>query len=254
MNSWVAFTTIVRKEWVRIMRIWPQTLLPAAISMTLYFIVFGSLIGSRVGTMGGVPYMDYIVPGVVIMSVITNAYGNVSSSFFSAKFQRHVEELLVAPVPNAVILLGYVSGGVIRGVTVGGIVSLVACAFGAWNMHSALALFWVVLLSAVMFSLAGFINAVFAKKFDDISIIPTFVLTPLTYLGGVFYSIELLPELWRTLSLANPVLYLVNAFRYGMLGQADVSIVAASVMAVSVIVALTGYALWLLKHGTGLRN
>ncbi len=193
-RNWIAFTTIVRKEYIRVVRIWVQTIVPPAITMTLYFLIFGTLIGSRIGQMDGYGYMQFIAPGLIMMSVITNSYGNVVSSFFGAKFGRHVEEMLVSPMANATIILGHVAGGVLRGLLVGLLVTAIALFFTRLEVEHPFVTISIVLLSSVVFALAGFINAVFAKKFDDISIIPTFVLTPLTYLGGVFYSISLLPE------------------------------------------------------------
>jgi len=252
--QWVAFQTIVTKEIRRFMRIWQQTLLPPAITMSLYFIIFGNLIGSRIGEMGGVDYMAYIVPGLIMMSVITNAYGNVSSSFFSNKFQRSIEEMMVAPVHPVTILVGYVSGGVARGVAVGAIVTLLSLYFTDLQVHNVAVMVGVILLSAILFSIGGFINAIFASKFDDIAIVPTFVITPLTYLGGVFYSISLLPDFWQGVSKLNPILYMVNTFRYGVLGVSDVSVVFAFSMLIFFIVLLGGYSLWLLRRGTGMRQ
>jgi len=252
--QWVALTTIVTKEIRRFMRIWQQTLLPPAITMTLYFIIFGNLIGSRIGDMGGVDYMAFIVPGLIMMSVITNAYGNVASSFFSNKFQRSIEEMMVAPVHPGTILLGFVAGGVARGVLVGLIVTLLSLYFTDLQVHNLWVVVSVILLSAVLFSLGGFINAIFATKFDDISIIPTFVITPLTYLGGVFYSIGLLPEFWQGVSLFNPILYMVNTFRYGILGVTDVDLLGSYAMLLVFIVLLSLYSIWLLRRGTGMRQ
>lgn len=251
---WIAFNTILLKEIRRFMRIWQQTLLPPAITMTLYFIIFGNLIGSRIGEMSGLDYMSFIVPGLIMMSVINNAYSNVSSSFFSNKFQRSVEELLVAPVPNIVILAGFVFGGVVRGIMVGLIVTIVALFFTDIQVFN----FWVlcstVILSSILFSLGGFINALYANTFDDISIVPTFVLTPLSYLGGVFYSIELLPEQWRFLSEFNPILYMVNGFRHGMLGVSDVSLYACYGILISLTVVLAAVSIHLLNKGKGIRH
>ncbi|MEM1090122.1 MAG: ABC transporter permease [Pseudomonadota bacterium] len=253
-TAWVGYATIVRKEVTRIVRIWVQTLVPPAITMTLYFVIFGNLIGKRIGTMDGFNYMDFIVPGLIMMSVITNSYGNTVSSFFGAKFGKHVEEMLISPLPVVIILAGYVTGAVFRGVLVGLVVLGVSLFFTDLQVAHPLVTISVVLITAVIFALAGMVNAIFANKFDDISIIPTFVLTPLTYLGGVFYSISLLPEFWQTVSLANPILYMVNAFRYGILGVSDVSLtVAYSVSAVFVLV-LGGVCLVLLKRGVGLRT
>ncbi|MCC1496339.1 ABC transporter permease [Alcanivorax sp. 1008] len=252
--QWVAFSTIVAKEIRRFVRIWPQTLLPPAITMTLYFVIFGNLIGSRIGDMGGFDYMQFIVPGLVMMSVIQNSYGNVVSSFYSTKFQRSIEEMLVSPMSATTILLGYIAGGVARGLCVGVIVTLLSLFFTHLQVQHILVTVLVVLLTAVLFAIAGFINAIFANKFDDVAIIPTFVLTPLTYLGGVFYSIDLLPEFWRMVSLLNPVVYMVNVFRYGLLGVSDVNVVAS----LAAIVVFTGglffWALWLLKRGVGIRH
>jgi ABC-2 type transport system permease protein len=216
-----AFHTIVIKEVKRFARIWIQTILPPAVSMTLYFVIFGNLIGPRIGPMDGFNYIQYIAPGIIMMSIINNAYANVVSSFFGAKFQRHIEEMLVAPIPNAIILSGYITGGVARGMMVGLVVTLVALFFTELRIENPVIVITVVLLTSILFSLAGFINGIFAKKFDDITIIPTFILTPLIYLGGVFYSINLLPEFWQWVSKLNPILYMVNAFRYGMLGVSD---------------------------------
>ena len=251
-----ALYTIVRREVARILRIWGQTLVPPAITMTLYFLIFGKLIGSRIGDMGGFDYMDFIVPGLVMMSVIQNAYGNISSSFFGAKFGRHVEELLVSPMPNHVILGGYVAGGVLRGLMVGLLVLIVAMFFTHVRVPHPLVMISTILLGATIFSLAGFVNAVYAKKFDDIAIVPTFILTPLTYLGGVFYSVRVLPEWAQTATHANPIFYMVNAFRYGLLGEkaTDVSIwVSYGVMVVFVLL-LGALGMFLLKRGIGLRS
>jgi ABC-2 type transport system permease protein len=251
---WIAFSTIVVKEIRRFMRIWPQTLLPPAITMALYFVIFGNLIGSRIGEMDGYDYMDFIVPGLIMMSVITNSYSNVVSSFFSLKFQKNIEEILVSPVPNWVVLLGYVSGGVVRGLAVGFIVTLLSLGFTDLQIHNVAITASVVMLTAVVFALGGFINAVFARSFDDISIVPTFVLTPLTYLGGVFYSISLLPEFWQGVSQINPILYMVNAFRYGILGVSDISIMNAFLMVAVSIAILFSVSLHLLNSGKGIRN
>jgi ABC-2 type transport system permease protein len=252
--NWVALKTLLAKEFIRVIRIWVQTIVPPAITMTLYFIIFGSLIGSRIGSMDGFDYMQYIAPGLIMMSVITHSYGNVVSSFFGAKFGRHIEEMLVSPMSNATIIIGHVGGGVIRGLLVGAMVTLVALAFTRLRVEHPLVTVSMVLLSSIVFSLAGFINAVFARKFDDISIIPTFVLTPLTYLGGVFYSISLLPEFWQQISLANPILYMVNAFRYGILGTSDIDVRHAYLIVVMFVVGLFTVALTLLNKGVGIRE
>ena len=250
----IALGTIARREVTRILRIWTQTLVPPAITMTLYFLIFGGLIGSRIGTMDGIGYMDFIVPGLVMMSVIQNSYGNISSSFFGAKFGRHVEELLVSPMPNWVILAGYVAGAVARGLAVGAIVLAIASLFTDVRMPHPLVTLSTVFLGAVIFALAGFINAVYAKKFDDVAIVPTFILTPLTYLGGVFYSVKLLPDWAEAMTHANPIFYMVNAFRYGLLGVSDVPLWIAFALMLGFVVVLAGLALWLLKRGVGLRS
>ncbi len=254
MNYWVAFQTLVIKEVLRFSRIWVQTVLPPAITTALYFIIFGTLIGEQIGEMDGYRYVDFIVPGLILMAVISNSYANVVSSFYQAKFQRNVEEMLVAPLPAEVMLAGYVVGGVARGVVVGILVTLVSMFFSDLTVHSYAITLGVFILTSVLFSLAGFINAVFANSFDDISIIPTFVLTPLTYLGGVFYSIKLLPEFWQQVSLANPVLYMVNAFRYGLLGVSDIPVGVAIYIILGFIVVLFVFALVLLKRGVGIKS
>ena len=253
-RHWIALGTIVRREVTRILRIWAQTLVPPAITMTLYFLIFGGLIGSRVGAMDGIRYMDFIVPGLVMMSVIQNSYGNISSSFFGAKFGRHVEELLVSPMPNWVILGGYVAGAVLRGVMVGIIVLAIAMLFTPVRMPHPFVTLTTVLLGATIFSLAGFVNAVYAKKFDDIALVPTFILTPLTYLGGVFYSVKLLPDWAQTLTHLNPIFYMVNAFRYGLLGVSDVPLWVAYGLMIGFVVVLSAIGLWLLQRGVGLRS
>ena len=255
-RNWIALVTIMRREIARILRIWGQTLVPPAITMTLYFLIFGGLIGSRVGKMDGISYMDFIVPGLVMMSVIQNSYGNISSSFFGAKFGRHVEELLVSPMPNWVILGGYVAGAVLRGLMVGVIVLLIAMLFTPVRIPHPLVTLSTVLLGATIFSLAGFVNAVYAKKFDDIAIVPTFILTPLTYLGGVFYSVKLLPAWAETATHLNPIFYMVNAFRFGLLGPSaiDMPLWTAFAVMLGFVVALTWLALRLLTKGVGLRS
>lgn len=250
---WLSFLTIVIKEVRRFLRIWPQTLVPPAITVVLYFIIFGRLIGARIGSMGGFSYMQFVVPGLIMMAVINNAYANVVSSFFGAKFQHHLEELLVSPTPNWVIVLGFTVGGVMRGLFVGFIVTVLSLFFAKLSVGNIALTALVILMTAVLFSLAGLINAVFANNFDDISIIPTFILTPLTYLGGVFYSIDLLPPFWRTVSQLNPILYMVNAFRFGVLGHSDIHLGFALGMILAFIAALWGYSIHLMETGKRLR-
>ena len=251
----VALHTIARREIVRIVRIWTQTLIPPAITMTLYFVIFGKLIGSRIGTIeGGFSYMQYLAPGLVMMSIINNSYMNISSSFFGAKFQRSVEEMLVAPMANWVILLGYVTGAVARGLVVGVLVLMIALFFTSLHVAHPLITLGSVVLGATIFALAGFVNAIYAKKFDDIALVPTFVLAPLTYLGGVFYSIKMLSEPWQSISRINPILYMVNAFRFGVLGISDVPVGMAFVVMLVFVVGLSIMALQLLRRGVGLRT
>ncbi|MEI7950004.1 MAG: ABC transporter permease [Gammaproteobacteria bacterium] len=256
LNSYIfiAYQTIVIKEVRRFLRIWVQTLVPPVITIALYFVIFGNLIGSRIGRMGGYSYMEFIVPGLIMMAVINNAYANVVSSFFSQKFQKSIEELLVAPVPNYVILMGFVTGGVARGLCVGLIASVISLIFSGVHMYNIFITIIVVLLGSVVFSLGGFINAVYARNFDDISIIPTFVLTPLIYLGGVFYSVDTLPPLARSISQFNPIFYMVNAFRYGILGISDVSIELSMSLLTLLTVVMFTFSLRLLYTGKGLRN
>ena len=253
-QKFTAFRTILTKEVLRFARIWIQTVLPPMITTALYFIVFGNLIGPRIGEMDGFVYMDFIVPGLIMMAVITHSYANVVSSFYGSKFQHHIEEMLVAPVPNYVILTGFIGGGVARGLICGIAVTLVSLFFTSLNVHNLWVMFSMIVLTAILFSLAGFINGVYAKSFDDISIIPTFVLTPLTYLGGIFYSINMLPEFWQNVSLANPILYMINAFRYGFLGISDIRLAASYAISIAFIALLYGFSILLLRRGYGIRT
>ncbi len=251
---WIALSTLSSKEIHRFTRIWQQTLVPPVITTSLYFVIFGNLIGPRIGEMEGFSYMSFIVPGLILMSVVTSSYANVSSSFFSSKFQRSIEELLVSPTPNWVILAGYVVGGVARGILVGLVVTLVSLFFTQLTIHSLPVMVSVVILTSVLFSLGGFTNGLFARKFDDISIVPTFILTPLTYLGGVFYSIKLLPEFWQNVSHFNPILYMINAFRYGFLGISDIPLWNSYLIIIGFIVGLFFLNLRLITRGYGLRS
>ena len=250
----IALFTLVRKEIRRFMRIWPQTLLPPAITMSLYFVIFGNLVGSRIGQRGGFSYMQFIVPGLIMMAVITNSYANVSSSFFSVKFQKSIEELLMSPVPLHLIIWGYVIGGVSRGVLVGLIVTIMSLFFTDLEIHNIFVTIYTVIITALLFSLGGLINAVYAKSFDDISIIPTFVLTPLTYLGGVFYAISSLSPFWQNLSLINPIVYMVNAFRFGILGHSDVNVAVSLIFVTLCCGVLYAIAYLLLSRGSGMRE
>ncbi len=253
-SYWIGYQTILIKEITRILRIWAQTLIPPVITMSLYFVIFGAIIGRRVGEMGGLPYMEFIVPGLIMLSVITNSYGNITSSFFGAKFGKHVEELLVSPLPPWIILAGYVSGAVFRALAVGLLVWLVAAFFAGFHMHNLLVTISILLLTSIVFALAGFINAIYARKFDDISIIPTFVLQPLTYLGGVFFSVSLLPGIAQQIALINPIVYMVNAFRYGLLGVSDIPLWIAYAITLGFASLLFFICLTLIERGVGLRS
>ncbi len=253
-TQWVGFSTILNKETVRFLRIWSQTLLPSAITTTLYFVIFGHLIGQRVGLIDGITYMQYIVPGLVMMAIITSAYSNVSSSFFGLKFQRSIEEIIISPLPHVLMLLGFVAGGVARGLLVGIIVTFIALCFTHLHVAHIELMITVAILSAILFSLAGFLNALFAKKFDDVMLVPTFILTPLTYLGGVFYSISMLPPFWQKVSLLNPILYMVNAFRYGVFGISDINVIYAFALIVLITGGLFLTCWYLLSRGYGIRS
>ncbi len=250
----VAYLTIVRKEVTRFTRIWQQTMLPPVITTSLYFVIFGNLIGVRIGTMDGFKYMDFIVPGLILMSVITTSYANVSSSFFASKFQRSIEEIQVSPTPNWVILLGYVSGGMVRGLMVGAVVTVVSLLFSRLSIHNVFVMLSIIVLTALLFALGGFMNGLFARKFDDVSIVPTFILTPLTYLGGIFYSINLLPDFWQAVSHINPILYMINAFRFGFLGVSDISLLFSYAIIISFSITLFLVNLRLLNTGYGIRQ
>ncbi len=250
----IAIKAILWKEVLRFSRLWVQTILPPMITTALYFVIFGRLIGSQISDVNGFHYMDYIVPGLILMAVITNSYGNVVASFYSAKFQRHIEEMLVSPLPNYLIMIGFVGGGLARGIAVGGAVTVVSLFFTTIPLHNLWIAISVLLLTSTLFSLGGLINAIYATSFDDITVIPTFVLTPLTYLGGVFYTVAMLPPFWQSISMLNPILYMVNAFRYGLLGVSDVNLGVAFMAIVSFNVVLFWYALNLLNRGYGVRT
>ncbi len=253
-QQFIALQTLASKEVRRFMRIWIQTILPPAITTALYFLVFGQFIGSQLRSIDGFTYMEYIAPGLILMVAITNSYSNVASSFYSSKFQRNIEELLVSPMPNYLILLGYVIGGMLRGITASLVVFCISLLFTQLPMVNLFYAVSILIITTALFSLAGFINGVYARSFDDIAIIPNFVLTPLTYLGGVFYSIKLLPEIWQNISLLNPILYMVNGFRYGVLGNSDIAPLIAVLTGIFFIVVFTFYCLHLLKRGVGIRK
>ncbi len=252
--QWIGFLTLMRKEVVRVFRIWPQTLLPSVMTTTLYFVIFGNFMGAKMGQLEGFKYIDFIIPGLIMMAVITTSYSNVSATFFSAKFQRNIDELLVSPMKNHTILLGHLSGGIIRGCLVGILVMAVSLFFTDIHVHNFSLIIITMFMTSLLFSLGGFLNGLYANKFDDISIIPTFILTPLTYLGGVFYSVNLLPDFWRTISLFNPILYIVNIFRFSVLGISDISIITASLYMFVTVVVLWAICLTLLNRGFGIRS
>ncbi|MEE8365745.1 MAG: ABC transporter permease [Gammaproteobacteria bacterium] len=254
IKYWIAYRTIARKEILRFARIWVQTIIPPVIMVGLYFIIFGNLIGEKIGDMDGMAYVDFIMPGLVMMSIITNSYANVVSSFYGAKYSHYIEEMQIAPIPNIVILLGYITGGVVRGIIVGIAVTLVSLIFTDFTVYSPVVVLVVAILTAFLFSLAGLINGIFANSFDDVTIIPTFVLTPLTYLGGIFYSIRLLPEFWQQVSLSNPILYMVNSFRYGFRGISDIELGTAIAVILFFILVLFSICMTLLNRGTGVRQ
>ncbi len=251
---WIPFTTLLRKESTRFLRIWSQTLLPPVINQSLYFIVFGSFIGSQVSDINGVSYMAFLVPGLVMMSVINSSFSNVVSSFFGNKFQRSIEELMVSPTPNSVIIAGYASGGVLRGIIVGTLVFMISFAFVRPNVEHLLIVILFVFLTALVFALGGLVNGIFAKKFDDVSIFSTFILTPLTYFGGVFYSIRDLPIFWQNISKANPILYMIDGFRYGFYGQSDFDIRLSISLLIAFTIILVALNAHLLKKGLGMRS
>lgn len=251
---WVGFKTIVIREYGRIMRIWAQTIVPPAVTAALYFVIFGSLIGGRVGRMDGIEYRQFIAPGLIMMAVITNSYSNVVSSFFGAKFGKHVEEMLVAPLPSWVIVAGYTAGGVVRGLLVGAAVTIVSLIFTHLPVHHLGVIVAAVLFTSATFSLGGFLNAMVAKSFDEVNWIPTFILTPLNYFGGVFYSISILPHWARMLSFADPILHMVNAFRFGFLGISDVNIEIAFALMIGAFTVLFVLAVALMHRGTGIRE
>ncbi len=250
----VSFYTIFYKETYRYCRLWRQTLLPPAITMTLYYTIFGNLIGPRIGEMGGFSYMQFIVPGLVMLSIITGAYSNVVSSFYGEKFQRSLQELLVSPTPPVIILLGFILSSALRGILVGIVVLLLSLFFTELSIHSIGTIIWVVILTSVLFACMGMINAIYAQSFDDVTVIPNFVLTPLTYLGGIFYSIDLLPSFWQKVSLLNPILYMVNAFRYGVLGVTDIPLLYSFGIICFFSIALFSACWYMLAKGIGIRT
>ncbi len=252
---WISFYTILRKGVVRILRIWPQTLLPSLVTSVLYFTVFGTILGAQIGDINGFSYMQFVVPGLVMLAVITNAYMDVATTFFVSKFfSRNIDEILVSPTPPVVIIAGYVASGVVRGVIVGVLVLLTSLVFSLPHLAHPFVIALFLVLSSLLFSLAGLINGIYAKNFDGISIVPTFVLTPLVYLGGVFYSATSLGEPWATLTHFNPIFYIINGFRYGFLGFADVSIWFATGVLVALIAIFLAINWYLLKTGLGLKQ
>lgn len=253
-RSLISFYTLLRRELVRILKMWPETLLPSVITMSLYFMIFGSIMGSRIGDMNGVPYIQYIVPGLVMMAIINSAYINVAFSFYLSRFQHNIEEILTAPMSNSIILAGYVGGGMIRGLLVGVLVLIVSLLFTNLNIYSWSFTLVISILTAGLLALGGLVNGIFAKNFDGLSIVPMFVLTPLTYLGGVFYSVDLLPPMWRTLTYFNPIFYMVSGFRYAMSGVSDINIQSAIAVLLVLVCALYAICIWLLHKGVGIKT
>jgi ABC-2 type transport system permease protein len=252
---WVAYATMLRKDLVRIVRIWPQTFLPSIVTSILYFLVFGTVLGSKIGAVGGVPYMAFVVPGLVMLAVVTNAFSNVATAFFQSKFfVRSIDEILVSPMPPWLMLAGFISAGVLRGMVVGLLVLGVSLFFALPSVPHPLFVLLFLLLSATLFALGGLINGIYAKSFDGISIIPTFVITPLVYLGGVFYSVHALPTWASAITHLNPLFYLVNGFRYGLLGHSDVSMTLCVSVLMGLVAAMATAAWWQLKSGLGLRQ
>lgn len=251
---WVPLKTIINREVIRIFRIWPQSLLPSIITTSLYFLIFGGFIGSQIRDINGMSYIEFIVPGLVMMAIITNSFMNVAGSFFGHKFQKSIEEILVSPTPNWVIIIGYSLGGIVRGLLIGLIVFIISLLFTEISINNIFLTILFAILTSLTFSFAGLLNAIYAKKFDHISIIPTFVLTPLTYLGGVFYSVDNLPTFWQNISKFNPVLYMVSGFRYGFFGFADLSIVLSLLILFGFVFTLGLIDLFLLNKGVGIRT
>jgi ABC-2 type transport system permease protein len=252
---WTSFYTIVRKDIVRMFRIWSQTFLPSVVTSVLYFLIFGSVLGGRIGDINGFSYIHFVVPGLVMLAVVTNAFSNVATTFFASKFfARNIDEVLVSPTPPWILIAGFIGGGIIRGVLIGLLVLLVSVFFAIPPLAHPLAVVFFLVLSSLLFSLAGLVNGIYAKSFDGISIIPTFVLTPLVYLGGVFYSVSTLPGWWQQLTYANPIFYIINGFRYGFLGFADTSL-GVSILVLTLLVGiLVGVNWYLLRTGLGLRQ
>ena len=253
---WIAFLGIFNREVIRVLRIWPQSLLPSAITITLYFMIFGHVIGGRVGQMDGMPYMTYITPGLIMMAVIVNSYSNVVSSVFMARYSRSIEEKLVSPMPNWLIILGYASGGVFRGVVVGLIVTVISSLFAGLHIQHVMLSIFVLLLSSFLFCFLGLINAIFARKFDDTSIVTTFIITPLIYLGGVFYSVSLLPPVWHVVSLFNPIYYVIKLFRYAMLSGNVLAFHLWMPLVIVIVMTFVFFMLcvWLMNKGVGLKS
>lgn len=250
-----SFYTILRKDIVRVFRIWPQTFLPSVVTSVLYFLVFGTVIGGRIGSFEGFPYIQFIVPGLVMLSVVTNSFTNVATTFFQAKFfSRNIDEILASPTPPWILIAGYVAGGMVRGVIVGVLVLLVSLFFAVPPVTHPFIIVLFLLLASMIFALGGLVNGIYAKSFDAITIVPTFVLTPLIYLGGVFYSVTALPPLLRDITLVNPLFYIVNGFRYGFLNISDVSVWVCVGVLVAFAAILIGIAWYMIKIGLGLKQ
>ena len=253
-KQWISFNTILRKEITRFIRIWPQTILPSIVTVSLYFLIFGAFLGPKIGEVSGFTYMEFVIPGLVMLGVVTNSFSNVASSFFSSKFQKNIEELLISPTPGYVVIAGYAAGGVLRGLIVGTLVAIVAFIFSGISVFSYFIIMAFMAMTAALFSVAGFINGMLAKKFDSITVVPVFVLTPLIYLGGVFYQIDFLPQFWQTVSKINPMFYIISGFRYGFLGISEVNILSSALILLLFTTAFTMLSYYLFKKGYGLRE
>ena len=248
MNLWIAYKTITIKEILRFVRIWIQTILPPMIVAFLYLLIFGFVVGSRVGQMAGQDYVHYLVPGVILMSAIMHAYSNTVSSFYLTKFNRSIEEILVSPIPDWLIIAGFVTGGIVRGIAVGLAVFMVAWLVVGFALPNLVIFSLILLLTTTLFSIAGFINAIFAKSFDDITIVPNFILMPLTYLGGMFYDVRILPEFWQNVTQINPIFYMIDGFKVAFFGSASIPIIVSIAILLAMIIALFLLAVFLMQR------
>ena len=256
-QKWTSFYTMIRKDVVRMFRIWVQTFLPSVVTSSLYFLVFGTVLGSQIGDMKGVDYMTFVVPGLVMLAIVTTSYANTSFTFFSSKFfMRSIDEILVSPTPPWVMIAGFVGGGVVRGTIVGSLVLLVSVFFTGLTLtiHNLAIILMFAVLTSLVFALAGLVNGIYAKSIDGINIVPTFVLTPLVYLGGIFYSVDALPGWWQTITYMNPLFYIINGFRYGFLGVTDVAVTTSVVILLALVATLVALNWYFIRTGMGLKQ